>query len=226
MQTYSDMITQLEGRIARRDLASLYPQWVATAEKAIVSKLRVPEMERVITVAPSLGYIPFPDDFLAVGEIRNEEKMSTALRYTSPKGLFDNDNEDYTPEWGKWSVLGGDIYIRPTFPAVQWATAGGVGAWAVAGGGGPVGPGKNYFMRYFASPVPLGPTNETNKLFPRYSDIYFYGTLWQAFSHVRNFESADRYLAQMSGVIDSYNEKWASEQEGEGDIFIEAPICA
>ena len=223
MQAYDELQARVEDRLARGDLSDRVAGWVALAEKAVVARLRVREMEAVGTIQPINGVATPPEGFLGVGEIRPSDRMETALQYASPKMLMQYRHGDTGGE-AFWSNIGGRIYIAPAQTTSVWGLADGSGFWGLADGSGFWGTVVDYWMRYFSAPRPLGPARQTNALFPRYSDLYFYATLREAFSFVRNFDLADKYSFEVRDMIDEYNMRWLSEREGEGSLQIRAPI--
>ncbi len=221
METYADLIAQVEERLGRTNLANQYQTWVTTAEKNITQKLRVREMENVGTIEPMDGKATPPSDFCGVGEIRKSDDMTKALEYASPKMLFRLDDPAFAQKDPQWSILGKDIYIRPTPVATQWSMADGGGFWDLADGSGSWGTMSVFWMRYFAKPMPLSSTVSVNALFPEYSNIYLYMTLAEGFKALRNWESADRYTGQALALIEENNQQWLIEQAGEGSLEIE-----
>ena len=223
MQTYGDLQAQVEHRLARNDLSAHVAGWVALAEKAVVARLRVREMEAVGTIQPINGVATPPEGFLGVGEIRPSDRLTTELEYASPKMLMQYRNRDLGGD-AFWSNIGGQIYIAPAPKTSVWGLADGSGFWGLADGSAAWGTVVDYWMRYFSAPRALSPETETNALFPRYSDLYFYATLREAFSFVRNFDLADKYSFEVREMIDEYNARWLSEREGEGSLQIRAPF--
>lgn len=224
MDTYAELTAAVQSRLGRTDLAAHYGDWVALAEKAIVSKLRVREMENIATIEPIDGEVTPPTDFLGVGEIRPSSNMEVELEYASEKLLFRYENVTLTEGRGFWSFLGNKIFIRPKPASTVWGLAGGTGEWGIAGSTTETwGVSTNYWMRYFSKPSALSDSNTTNELFPIYNDVYFDAVMHQAFKHVRNFETAKEYKDSALEMVRDYNTKWALEKEGEGSLQMPMP---
>ncbi len=223
MQTYNDLQDRISRRLARNDLDQNIPDFVALAEKAIAARLRVREMEEIDFIGPIDGVVAPPSGFLAVGEIRRADLMEKPLEYLSPKIIFDFFDVDNPGRDEFWSILGGNIYIAPKPPSGVWGLSDGSGFWGTADGASGWGSTVQYWMRYFSDPAPLTPDNQTNGLFPRYSDLYFDATLAEAFSYIRNFDLTDRYTVRFRDQINTYNRNWMMEKQGEGALQMTSP---
>lgn len=214
IDTYADLKTEVQADLARTDLAARIQRWVSQAEKLIfrggvfegrrVSGLRTREMEKInATLTATGGKFAVPSDYISPLELRLASDLSITQKYLPSEQLFKQENETYTDGTGYYSEIASEIYVRPS-PAD--ATA--------------------FWLRYVHSPAALTETTqETNAIFPLYSDLYFEATLWKAFEYVRNYEAASRKLQTVVAMIDGYNRERISERQGEAALVI-APYMA
>ncbi len=213
--TYGDLKAEIQADLARSDLASKVQRWVTQAEKFIihggvvdgrrVSGLRVREMEKIdATLTTTSAKFSIPSDYVAPLELRLASDLEKALKYRAAERIFDIENATYTDGTGYFSEIASEIYIRPK-PS----------------------DGATYHLRYIAAPLALTETTqETNAIFPRFSDLYLEGALWKAFEYVRNYEVAGRKLQTLAALIDGYNRERIDEREGEAALVVQPYMAA
>lgn len=212
--TYSDLKTEVQADLARSDLASKVQRWVNQAEKFFfhggmvdgrrISGLRVREMEKIdATLTTTSAKFAVPSDYLAHAELRLASDLSKQLKYLPSEQLLANEAAAYTDGTGWYAEIASEIYIRPKPDD-----------------------GAAYWLRYYALPLALTEsTQETNIVFPKYSDLYLEGTLWKAFEYLRNYEMASRKLSTVAAMLEGYNKERIMEREGESALVI-APYMA
>jgi hypothetical protein len=203
--TYSELKSRAQKLLARTDLSSDVQEWVSAAEKHIVDRLRVREMQKINAAIPILaGALTLPADFIAVGELRLASNKRVYVTSAAEGALFDYEECAFGSGYGYWAIIGDQLLIRPS-PA----------------------DGEAYWMSYWAAPAALTETSqETNAIFPKYFDVYVAGTMWQAFKQVRNYEASDRYLAECDALIERYNQRHIEEIEGYSTLAVKPPQAA
>ena len=213
MQNYDDLQSYIAQFIARPSLAANIPTWVFTAEKEIVRRLRVFETQRTTLLTPIDGKATLPIGHAAPGDLRLNADRTDSIGKVDAHCIYSFEGV-YRKEFPqKFAIINDDLILRPTPPATIWSSGG--EEWSTSDPEQPWGTITEYLYRYYGEPSPLGPNNLTNELFPKFADIYQYGTLWQACMFLRNTKLAKEYLSQMIGTIDATNQRYVEEKEAD-----------
>jgi len=205
MQTYAELKTRIIDEMGRTDLGDKVQGWVSVAEAFIVSRLRVREMVKTdATLTATDGVMSLPADHLETRDMRLADNMDVMVRYAPPEQVFSYEDSGFGSGRGYWSILGDNIYIRPKPSDAQV-----------------------YFMEYLARPLSLTDVSqETNAIFPKYSNLYLYGALWQGWTRVRNQEKANANLETLTALIEVYNQQHKREKQGSATLRVMAPTVA
>jgi len=84
ISTGAELATAVANFLARADLTSRIPEFVALAEAKLNRKLRTPEMETKVTFPITGEYVPLPTGFLEVRSFYLDSDPFTALSYLPP----------------------------------------------------------------------------------------------------------------------------------------------
>jgi len=158
--TYAELQTALDNWLARTDLQSRHPEFIALAEARMNRELETRgQAKRVIaTTTADDAYVTLPGDARRVRYVRLNTSPITVLRYLSPNAA---DNERPSTGTGKpiyYSVQGNELYLRPS-------------------------PDSSYTIEidYYASIEALSDSNTSNNILARHPDAYLHGSLAEAY---------------------------------------------
>lgn len=202
--TYSDLKTEIQSDLARADLGARVQRWVNQAERLIfhggvfsgrrVSGLRVREMEKVEpALAVSGGNAAVPADYISPLELRDVAHFERSIAAAPSWRVLALENAASGSCSQVFTEIASFFHIRPK-PA----------------------DGELFWLRYIAEPAPLTETTqETNAIFPKYSDLYLEASLWKAFEYTRNYEAGSRKLETVISLLDGYNRERMDERQSE-----------
>lgn len=154
LATYTDLQAAVASWLARSDLTTPIPDFIALAEAKLNRLLRCRQMEQRST-ATATEYMELPTGFLELRNIQLNTSPKTALELVSP----DEIDRDYSAATGKplvYCLLANQIQLGPA-------------------------PDSTYTVEidYYEVIPPLA-SNSTNWLLTAAPDIYLYGSLLEA----------------------------------------------
>lgn len=165
---YSELQSAITDYLARSDLASRVPDFIAMAESHFNRELRAREMVATSTVALSSGVSALPADFLEWISVQWIGTRTMDLKYSPP------DSEEwqfrYRPNGDPmmFSIVGSNLQIRP------------------AGTG-------NSKLAYYQQ-VPALATFTTNWLLTKCPDLYVYRSLAEAYIYQKDDTRAAEFI--------------------------------
>lgn len=87
LASYADLLAQVAGWIGRSDLTANIPDFVTIFERVANRRLRVRQMEAVLSFTTLGGRAPLPADYLAWRRMTWRGNTSVDMRYLTPSGL-------------------------------------------------------------------------------------------------------------------------------------------
>jgi hypothetical protein len=164
IQTYSDLQTAIANWIARADLATNIPDFIALFESAASRRLRLRQQESIATLTPSSGVATLPADYLAWRRVTWSGQFPRELEYVHPSYLH---------------------ALYPTLPA------GTPRLFTIEGGTLTVAPASDTALTfdYFQKLPALSSTTTSNWLLAAAPDLYLFGALAEAHGFVKDTES-------------------------------------
>jgi hypothetical protein len=87
LASYTDLLAQVAGWIGRSDLTANIPDFVTLFEAIANRRLRVRQMEAVLSFTTNGGRAPLPADYLAWRRMTWAGNTSVDMKYRTPSGL-------------------------------------------------------------------------------------------------------------------------------------------
>jgi hypothetical protein len=172
--TYTELQTAIADYLARSDLNSRIPDFIALAEARMNRFLRARDMETSATVTMTSGSGPLPGNYLEWIEVTHDGSThDPVLRYVEP------DSEEwrfrYRPNGDPtmFTILAGDLRIKPV----------------VSG---------NCNLVYYRTIQPLS-SNATNWLLTRAPDLYVNYALAEAYIFTKDLVKAKDFMTLAEG---------------------------
>jgi hypothetical protein len=202
-QTYGDLQQAIVDYLQDASLAPRAPQLIALAERRLSRKLNTPEMEVATTLPLSSGAasFPLPTGFMELRSVYVDNGIRVPLSSQTQADL----NQDFaslnTGVPTKFSLVGGDVYVRPL-------------------------PDRDYTvtLTYKSALPPLSDTNQTNWLLSSSSDLYLFSSIL----HAEFYGWNDQRLPLLKGVvdelIDEVNQAGSRKRYGTGPLVMKAPV--
>lgn len=180
LANYSDLQTAVADWLARSDLTSKIPDFIALAESRINRELRVREMITRATGSISAQTLTVPADFVEVASFVLDTATDRPLEYRP----FEDSQHRVAgqtsgqPLW--FSTLGGSFHLFP------------------APGGT-----YDYTLDYYARVPALSTTATTNWLLTKAPDLYLFASLKEARSYLLEEDAAAVYDGRYRMALDS-----------------------
>jgi len=175
--TYSDLQAAVGSWIARNDLSSNIPDFIALFESAANRRLRLLQQESTATLTPSSGVAALPADYLAWRRVTWTGQFPRELEYVHPSYLH---------------------ALYPTLPA------GVPRLFTVEGGNLTVAPKDDTALSfdYFQKIPALSSTTTSNWLLATAPDLYLFGALAEAHGFVKDAESLALWKSRRDELFD------------------------
>jgi hypothetical protein len=186
IQNYNDLLVATANWLARDDLTSRIPEFVALAESACNREFRVRAMEQRAQTATVAGqaYYTWPADLLEIRFIKILGDPPAVLEYLTPDRI---------------EALGGDAGTPRYWTDLQAALR----LWPIPVAGLTVE--IDYYQRLDLANAGDG----GNWLIRRHPDIYLYGTLLQAEPYLMNDPRAQTWAQLLNAAVDQMQrEEW------------------
>ena len=182
--TYAELQTAVDNWLARTDLAGRSPEFIALAEARMSRELETQSQEKrvVSTMTAGDAYVTLPADARQIRSVRLNTNPITVLQYQSPTAVDDNFPGTGTGKPKYYSVVGGELYFRPSPDdsyQVEILFVGGVAA--------------------------LSDTNTSNTILQRHPDLYLHGTLSEAFGYLMDEQRQAQHDALFTRTIAAVN---------------------
>ena len=177
IQTYSDLQSAIANWIARADLGSNIPDFIALFESAANRRLRLRQQEATATLTPSSGVAALPADYLAWRRVTWTGQFPRELEYVHPSCLH---------------------ALYPTLPT------GAPRLFTIEGGSLTVAPSDSTALTfdYFQKIPALSNTNTSNWLVAAAPDLYLFGALAEAHGFVKDTESLGLWKSRRDELFD------------------------
>ncbi len=176
--TATELTTAVGNWLARSDLSSRIPEFVALAEARLNRDLRTLDQETKNTSFSITGeFVAVPTSFLAV---RSFQTVYGGSRYNLKLASNDQITAMNTTSSGpptRYAVVGGNFRFGPIPDGTYTAT-----------------------LVYYIS-IPALASNSTNWLLTAHPDVYLYGSLLQAMGHIQNDERAPGWKSMYDEAI-------------------------
>jgi len=161
--SFSELKTAIDNWLARSDLTSRSPEFIALAEARMNRELETRSQEKRVTTTTTAddAYITLPADARRVRHVRLNTSPITVLKFYTPGAA---DSEYASTGTGKpiyYATAGNEIYLRPTPDATYTVE-----------------------IDYIASIVALDDTNTSNTILQRHPDAYLHGSLAAAYGYL------------------------------------------
>ena len=175
-------------------------RFIALAEKHIFRNLRVYEMEAETTITASSGVVSVPTDFVALKRLSDVGEPEKIYQQTNADTLY-RFYEDATDLNGGYFVQEADkLEIRPK-----------------------PGTSQQYDIVYWTRPSELGPSTQTNDIFPEYADLYYNLACSYAFKSRKDFEAGREYRSEYSADLQEANAE-AERAQSSGALHVRPPV--
>lgn len=161
--TYAELKTALDNWLARSDLTSRTPEFIALCEARMNRELESRSQEKRVTSTFNVGdpYLTLPTDLRQIRTVRLNTSPRTVLKYLAPTAADDEFSGTGNGKPLAYSVIGNELYIRPT-------------------------PDSAYTIEiaYVGAIDALSDSNTTNTILSRHPDAYLHGSLSAAYGYL------------------------------------------
>lgn len=191
--TYTALLAEVAGYLARSDLTSIIPTFVQFAQARINRDVRAKVMQtKNAAITINAEYEDVPADFM---EVESFYLTSTTprkpLEFMGMDEMTRRYNETGEPKF--YTVVGTQFRFAPTPPGDYTAT-----------------------LIYYAKPATLAAsTQETNSLFPAVApDLYLYASLLEAESYIQNDPRLQTWAQAYERGVSSLNSAQKNGRHG------------
>lgn len=190
---YTELQEAIKSRLQRSDLDSIIPDFISLAEVRLSRKLRVSGLESVSTISCVAGTQNYalPSDFRAIRSVSISGDPVRNLEYLTPDNADKYFGISTTAKPYAYSVIGGELYLFYT-------------------------PDTDYTVNliYYAAPVALSNTNQTNYFMTNTPDALLYAALGEAATHLKDDAALQRWASLYDrAILDiqeaDANDKWS-----------------
>jgi hypothetical protein len=178
--TYADLKTSIADQLARNDLTSQIVDFITLFEAYAARKLQVRQMETSATLTPSSGSATLPTDYLSWRRVTWTGSTRQELNYVHPSLLQSLYPTTPSGRPVVFTIEGSTLKIRPTDPTALE-------------------------LDYFAKNAAVSST--LNWLFTNYPDAYFFGALVEAYTFIKDPESALMWKGRRDEVLDEISKQ-------------------
>ena len=165
LTSYSDLTSTISSYLARSDLDSIIPTFVALAEQRLRRELRIRQMLKSVTTSTVSGdaTVEIPSDFLEIRDFVVMTNPIQPLSYSSPSSLS---NDPRTSEVGvpkSYTILASEFQVAPAPDGVYTLK-----------------------LLYYSAPAYLSNSNVSNVFLTTAPDGLLYGALVEAEPYLMN----------------------------------------
>lgn len=198
---YTDLQTSVANTLARTDLTTQIPDFIALAESRLSRELETRDQEKrsQATLVSGDEYIALPPDMREIREVKLNTTPNTVLEYMSPVAL---DNTYVSGGTGKpqaYSIVGAEMKLRPVPDSAYTAE-----------------------IIYIGSLEALSSTNATNQMLTRHPDAYLTGSLVEAYLYLMDDQRAQLYDQKFSRIIEEIRKDEQRSQHGSGSLQVQS----
>lgn len=175
---YSELQTSVTNWLSRTNdtnLIALYPDFITMAESKFNRVLRTRNQETSASIAPVLGVVALPADYLEARRLFIDSDAKVELEYIPPENFYIKFS---TGESGSkyYTIEGANILLADKVIAV------------------------NVNLLYYQKIPALSVSNTTNWLLTNHPDMYLYATLAEAYDVIKNEAQAQKWSGKATEV--------------------------
>jgi len=165
LTSYSDLTSTISNYLARSDLDSIIPTFVALAEQRLRRELRIRQM-LVIAQATTTGgdsTVGLPSDYLEMRDIHVAATPNGQLNYDTPNTFYKRNTSSESGLPKRYTVLASELQLAPI-------------------------PDTGYVLQmlYYAQPAFLSSSNPSNVFLANCPDALLYASLGEAEPYLMN----------------------------------------
>jgi hypothetical protein len=191
LATYNDLKTSVANYLGRTDLTAQITDFITLAENRLSRELRTRDMLKYseATVTPADDRLTLPSDFLELRDIHIDTNPVTPMEYLSPSTFFKKGNSKISGVPTRYTILSSEFKLAPVPDAAYVAV-----------------------MLYYARPLALSDSNQTNVYISKYADAILYASLSEAEPYLMNDARIQTWAALYDRAIDNIK---SSDDKGE-----------
>lgn len=174
ISSYSDLQTEVIRNSNRSDLSNDVPTFIQLCESEMQRRLKLVDFDSTATVTVTAGVGSLPSDFAGFRAAVWDGDTQRTLTYITPDRFNALPNRVTVPTF--YTVVGSQLKVMSEDDGTVTLT-------------------------YQARFTPLSSTNATNAIITTYPDAYYFGTLWQLYHFLRNWETAGQHKARYEEVV-------------------------
>jgi hypothetical protein len=192
ISTFADLKSQVATFLNRSNLTSQIPYYVQLAETRIAygskeppfetAPLRVRAMETRAYATFNAQSIQLPTGYLQQRRLYLAATPNGKLNYETPDSFWTDARTGTSGQPVIYTVEGEAFYLAPT-PDTSYT-------------------GNILYYKKFTA---LSADADTNWILANAPNVYLYGTLLEAFSHIRNMEQAQLNAVKFAGMVNALN---------------------
>lgn len=177
LANYSDLASNVATWIARSDLTSYIPDFVALFEAEFNQDpdSRYRQMETTTTLTPSSGVASLPSDFLEVRQVKWNGDPARDLEYVTPSYMTAAWSESPTDNPQVYTIYGSSLKVMPLSDTTLTL---------------------DYWQK-----LPGLQANTTNWLMTAYPNLYLAGTLVEAYAFIQEPEKAALWKSRKDNAM-------------------------
>ncbi len=178
--TYAELQTAVDNWLARTDLAGRSPEFIALAEARMNRELETRSQEKRVnaTLTADDAYVSLPLDVRRIRHVRLNTAPKTILKFLSPETIDAEYPSDGAGKPRVYSVVGTEIYFRPTPDSAYVAE-----------------------INYIGDIDALDGDTATNNILSRHPDAYLHGALTEAFIYLMDDQRAAQHDALFNRAV-------------------------
>jgi len=192
--SYSDLKTTIANYLARSDLTTQIPDFIALAEARLSRELRTRKMLVVARADTTAGAetLGLPNDFLEMRDVHLRTNPATSVTYLSPNAFFATARTTDSGKPVNYTILSSEIQFAP-IPDTAYSAQ----------------------MLYYYKPPVLSDTNSSNVFLANYPDALLYAALGEAEPYLMNDARLQVWSSLYNNAVASLNDSDdASEYSG------------
>lgn len=180
LTSYSELQAYVASELfGRTDLTDEIKDFIRLAEAHMANNLKCREMDTTSTLTITSGEATVPSDLQSVKSLRLTDSPYSEIQY-EPIEVIESRRPDITGTIQVYDIVGEKFIFWPPSSA-------------------------SARLRYRADIPVLAADNTTNWILDEHPHLYAYGSLWQAFMHVKDDQRAAQYAALFNASIEELN---------------------
>jgi hypothetical protein len=189
LATYNDLIVSLASWATRSDLSAQMPDFVAWADQEIGRRLRAQVMLTTAPLSLTGETVSAPADFLAIKRMYLDVTPRVRLGVVDAGVAMDMTTEQGTAAYPlAVAVEGSTFRFAPLFSSSGTVQ-----------------------LLYYAKPVALTASNQTNVVLAKYPFLYLYGALEALYSYLEDTDNEQKFGGKFGALIEDINTREARD---------------